>query len=452
MPTRFAPTISTPRTWAETVNFPAGGNPWNGNPLKLDPVANYFTPNEKPPAEDLNFLFNDTSRRLGEARSDGRLLAAYAQMQSLGTLTVATTENLRCAAMTANGRVFRLEKHGTTNLYNFTRVATGGVRYPFASIPITAGNLAPNVLVPNGEKVLIGDSPSAYIYDADAGTFGASIDPGAAQTLVDAIPTTAGNWLALYASASNFAAGTATSTKRGPRAFVCNTTTTFQVRTVSQSAVGADTAGGGIPAAIGAGNGFTTGDDIRVSFIRAGEGTSNVFFMVSGNVGSHRAAAYSSNNGATWTARTLPDPYAGNDCTWAVEWCELTSRLVLVVSRGGNATATYYSPDYGANFYLIASKSVLSPAVFSFNPYDIARMSSGVLVGISNAITDMVAANYRPIHASVDGGVTWAHVAQIPSVVGQLQGLSLRYAHAIAIGGHNGTTFYSRPALGGFAD
>lgn len=39
-----------------TGNFPAGVNPWNGQPLAVQPAGTWFTPDTKPPAEEFNWL------------------------------------------------------------------------------------------------------------------------------------------------------------------------------------------------------------------------------------------------------------------------------------------------------------------------------------------------------------------------------------------------------------
>lgn len=50
--------ILTPPTFAVETDYPAGSNPWNGQPLKVAPVNDYFTPDTKPPAETFNYTLN----------------------------------------------------------------------------------------------------------------------------------------------------------------------------------------------------------------------------------------------------------------------------------------------------------------------------------------------------------------------------------------------------------
>jgi hypothetical protein len=44
--------------WTNTGNYPAGGA-WGGQPLALAPIGTYYTPNQKPPAEEFNYLFGE---------------------------------------------------------------------------------------------------------------------------------------------------------------------------------------------------------------------------------------------------------------------------------------------------------------------------------------------------------------------------------------------------------
>ncbi len=43
---------------AGETNYPAGGNPWNGTPIKVAPGVDYSTPNTKPPAQSFNYWLN----------------------------------------------------------------------------------------------------------------------------------------------------------------------------------------------------------------------------------------------------------------------------------------------------------------------------------------------------------------------------------------------------------
>jgi hypothetical protein len=63
--------------WANELNYPAGGNAWNGQPCKVAPVGDVFTPNTKPPAEEFNFVLN---------RIEGEVLSLAKQISAQGAL------------------------------------------------------------------------------------------------------------------------------------------------------------------------------------------------------------------------------------------------------------------------------------------------------------------------------------------------------------------------------
>lgn len=53
--------------WSLSGNYPAGVNPWNGQPLAVQPAGTWFTPNTKVAAEDINWLFGTFTQGLRTA-------------------------------------------------------------------------------------------------------------------------------------------------------------------------------------------------------------------------------------------------------------------------------------------------------------------------------------------------------------------------------------------------
>lgn len=49
-------------SWATEANYPAGANPWNGQPTKVAPVGDIFTPNTKPPAQTFNAILSEIAQ------------------------------------------------------------------------------------------------------------------------------------------------------------------------------------------------------------------------------------------------------------------------------------------------------------------------------------------------------------------------------------------------------
>lgn len=62
--------------WATLANYPAGGNPWNSQPLKVAPAQFYFTPNIPLPAENMNYELNAITALLAAAAQGPSLAAA----------------------------------------------------------------------------------------------------------------------------------------------------------------------------------------------------------------------------------------------------------------------------------------------------------------------------------------------------------------------------------------
>src|SRR5271167_2551378 len=73
-------------TWALETNFAAGPNPWNGQPCKVPPVGDVFIPNTKPPAENLNYMFNLRDGYLASVLQWQGIQFRPAYVQPLGTL------------------------------------------------------------------------------------------------------------------------------------------------------------------------------------------------------------------------------------------------------------------------------------------------------------------------------------------------------------------------------
>lgn len=52
---------TAPIAWATDANYPAGGNPWNGQPTKVAPLAGAqaagLAPKDNPPAQTINYMF-----------------------------------------------------------------------------------------------------------------------------------------------------------------------------------------------------------------------------------------------------------------------------------------------------------------------------------------------------------------------------------------------------------
>ena len=80
--------------WATDTNYPAGSETWSATPVKVAPSAGVqadgFTPEDRPPAQWINWLFNGivtAGQDLETAVGDGSLQHAWARSEFLGSST-----------------------------------------------------------------------------------------------------------------------------------------------------------------------------------------------------------------------------------------------------------------------------------------------------------------------------------------------------------------------------
>lgn len=448
----FTPSIGIALRFATDTNYPAGVETWSGAATKVLPVATKLTPKEHPAAEELNYLFNDRGERLTEARNDLLSVRQRADAASL-RYTGNVTEDLRGATATASGRLFRCVCSLVPTAQDFARVIKGfssPKMFGFAAQPAIAGNRTPTfVQANNAELVLIGDSPSSYIYDADTGAFSAAITLPGTSVIVDAIPAASGSgWLALCNA--NLAIGAFAAGLSAPRTFKSQGAN-WEVRTISAAgAIGADTASAGIAGAE-AGGGFAVNDAIRPHLIR-GKG-SDVMVLFSGRVLNQRYAAFSSDDGATWATVTLPT--IAGVVTATIEYCSITEAFVLALDNGVGSRV-YNSTDSGVTWNVIGGGAFGTYArgaapgygAFTFGPYDMRRMASGLLVTLSTPVTDTLGGVYTPVHVSSDGGVSWNLAEMLPDIGSVPQYLATHSSAYMALGGAGVDSRYTGEHLG----
>jgi len=435
----YKPTIVAAIPWCNvTVNYPAGPQDWAGLPVAVNPIGDHFPADSHPPAEYFNALFKDDRLRLGEARADLLSVARWAEAGSL-TAYASQTDAIRGACVTDKGRIFRSAYSGG-GVVDFARVAPGGRALGFTTLPAAGGNLLPCGLCASGRYVLMTDSPNSYIFDSEGQTFSAAVTI-APSVFVEAIPTATG-FLALSVDAANFA--TEVAGISGPRCYSANPARILDVYPITTAGVVGAASGASALNNLITTAGFVLTDLMKVHFIRCGS-DANSFILLSGEIGQKRAAVYSTDTGATWTAVTLPNPYPANDCTWAVEWCTITSRLLLVVSWGSRTTV-YASTDLGVNWTQVEAEylsDVTGPGLGDFSAHEIRRMANGSIMAIGYLRTDVFSVNYWPVYVTHDGGVTWHYVSSIPDAgaVGYPQ-LALGDAGVMVVGGRGNPARY----------
>jgi hypothetical protein len=72
-------------TWTSTGNYPAGPNPWNGQPLALAPINTFYTPDTKLPAEEINYVYGQLIQKdIAQLYANGPIaVASYAALKAL---------------------------------------------------------------------------------------------------------------------------------------------------------------------------------------------------------------------------------------------------------------------------------------------------------------------------------------------------------------------------------
>ena len=80
-------------TWTATGNYPAGPNAWNGQPLAVAPATTVFTPNQKPPAEVLNYEFGKIATDLASLYTQITGSSAKQTFTANGSFTVPANVN-----------------------------------------------------------------------------------------------------------------------------------------------------------------------------------------------------------------------------------------------------------------------------------------------------------------------------------------------------------------------
>lgn len=442
---KFKPSILAARLWATVANYVAGPDAWNGQPTKANPVADFFTPGEHPAAEELNYLLNDRYSRLTEARTDLIALERIHEATSAAHV-IQRAEQILGVATTAAGRTFRLAQTASAG----TALALLGAEahaLPFSSLPSAGGNNLPTCVSANGERVLYGEDPDSYIYDVAGGTFSAAISAGVGITILEAQPISTGGWLAIWVNGAGFNSGIPTSV-RGPRTYRAHPANTFEARTVSNAGVVGSDAGSSSLANAMTSGGFANNDYMHTAFVKKDD--QSFFFLISSDTGQKRRGVYTTDQGASWSASTLPNPFPADDCTWTAEYSPISERLLLAVSNGVT-TNVYRSTDMGANWILGNSgqRNSSSGASGSFSLYDMRRAASGVVYGIGYTFTSVLGAAYYPVYASIDG-VAWHMVAVVNETGFGRPMLAMQDTPFVAFGGADSGAYYPRPGLAGF--
>src|SRR5690348_7988621 len=88
-----APSYTLPTQWATAGSYPAGSNPWSGQPVVVAPGSiNYWTPGQTLPAEILNYLLN--VRDATDVNAKSYLTALHQWVNDADTLIKTSASNI----------------------------------------------------------------------------------------------------------------------------------------------------------------------------------------------------------------------------------------------------------------------------------------------------------------------------------------------------------------------
>lgn len=118
-------------TWATATNFPAGSDPWNGQPLRVLPPIAYATPGEPMPAEYFNSLLGRACDQISSLQSQVNALLNYVgQLPALNWskgISVVMAPTAACFDKGSNAWIVAAgTSDGTTNNAKINRSYDGG--------------------------------------------------------------------------------------------------------------------------------------------------------------------------------------------------------------------------------------------------------------------------------------------------------------------------------------
>jgi hypothetical protein len=404
----FNVSVAAARAWAKTsVNYPAGPNAWNGQPVRVNPVPDEFTPNTGIAAQNVNFLIGERGDRLDEVRADLLRIQRTQEAGALQTLQAFGGVDLAGVAVTPRGRVYVAAFTAGAN--DASVLMTNGRRYGMGATPASGGNLTPTFVSAAGERAFFGDSPQGFIYYPGSAMI-AVAEPGVIP--IAAVPDAAGTgWLSVWSDSA--AHGGNVVGVRGPRVFRGRPAATLQTRKVSSlGVVGPDTA---LSSIAGSPALYASDVPVKLGLVRCGAGSSHVVFFCSGFTGELYRLVHSADDGDSWANRTLPaGPAPGGDNIMSVAWCPIGNALVLTM-QGSATTNVYRSYDYGVTWELSGGfvRDTTNPGLGLFSAYDLRTLSGGAVLAMGLSVADIGAIPVFPVHASIDQGRSWSLVGDV---------------------------------------
>lgn len=356
--------------WATGVNYPAGSDPWSGQPTKVAPpsVLNGFVPNTLAPAEYMNYELNKAFVTDGSAKAAINALAdAVGQGEVLTFVPAGFTSCFKVAYDVVDNRWLVSGNIGGSDL-PFQSYNGGGLWFPMAAWPGIA------IL----SKPILGSNPAGMVVGIDGtGGHGYSLPAGSNTWSVWTVPAVANTFreVTWLASGSTFIA--------------LGTTGTAPTLYRSTGAANWTNSTSSVPATFSAYGGHWSCASSPTLFVAVPR---------SGTLG---ANYMTSSDGVTFTLRTTL-PNAANFAGRAVHYNAvegLWMYVSLFTNFSANQISVYTSPD-GINWTLKFSGGSLNWEV-----YDLSS-AGGVWAMLTQKDVGTPVERTMVIY-SVDSGVTW---------------------------------------------
>lgn len=363
-------------TFATETNYPAGPNPWNGQPLRLAPPSDYFTPNTGAAPEEINYELGTICDYLGNANAWNSVAPGQAGLDWRPFSPVSTTPYTAFMAGWWDPSNFQWliaagNSSGTGTCDVFMSKGLGDADYGTA--------------VSNGAGITVGGRITDVFYDGTQ--FWAALIKSSDSSLCLYYCSPGGAWTL----ADNFLAGTATITdakfdQRGSTWYVVVSSSTALIGTVYYVFGGGTTWTGPSLAVNGTGAGTCV----------ANNGTTSVAFAVATSPANYGTAG-TLDGGTAWTQHSASFMNHTNEEPIGVVWSSADNLFILVTVYGTtpSAMATYTSPD-GLTWTLV------STLTSSFTPDCLAVTGYGCLAATTH---DFGGGNC--VMYSVDAGATW---------------------------------------------
>jgi hypothetical protein len=365
--------------WTMTGNFPAGGNLWNSQPLALQPAGTYFVPNVKPDAEEMNWL-------MGTLTTDDQIILDWAgndpAVNWYAPLTAATftgQTEIGAARWAPLAQLWLLGtgNHGTPSVQVWT--APGNGADGFAEWSTLGASITPST---SGHITALAED------GVTAGQYWMTIADDSGNQKVWKYPV-GGPWASQHTnSTATFGNPELATANIGGNSVIVVATPQASAALISHSV-----------------NGGTTWVDFATTvevdrFYLQWNGS--LFVAVASSTVVANGHYWTSPDGATWTARTLPTTVVGSSGANApvgLAWNNVANLWTILTNVSGGGLCIATSPD-GITWNVVTTLGVSTPVMA-----DLAAIGALLVVTVQDT-----AGGSSAMYFNTDGGTTWYKV------------------------------------------